>query len=78
MAQLPPIDHLTPSMNCSPAGAQLGERTLIVGTGLDPDPPVVMVKVDEFELPPPGAGLNTVTVAAPALATSAAVIWAVS
>jgi hypothetical protein len=37
-----------------------------------------MVKVDEFELPPPGAGLNTVTVAAPALAISAAVIWVVS
>ncbi|MGO9949564.1 MAG: hypothetical protein ACLPWG_22315 [Steroidobacteraceae bacterium] len=25
-------------MNCSPAGAQLGERALIVGTGLGLDP----------------------------------------
>jgi hypothetical protein len=36
-----------------------------------------MVKVAEFERPPPGAGLNTVTVAAPAVSISGAGIWAV-
>lgn len=36
----PYTDNLlsTPSMNCSPAGAQLGARVLIVGTGLALDP----------------------------------------
>jgi hypothetical protein len=37
-----------------------------------------MVKVNEFELPPPGAGLKTVTAAVPAAAMSAAEISAVS
>src|SRR5262245_2891258 len=41
-------------------------------------PPVVMVKVCPFDVPPPGVGLNTVTVALPAAATSAAVICAVN
>ena len=31
-----------------------------------------------FDVPPPGAGLNTVTFAVPAVAMSATVIWAVS
>jgi hypothetical protein len=34
--------------------------------------PVVMVKVNEFELPPPGAGLKTVIEAVPAFAMSLA------
>jgi hypothetical protein len=37
-----------------------------------------MVKVNEFELPPPGAGLKTVTTAVPAAAMSLAEICAVS
>src|ERR1700690_1760421 len=40
--------------------------------------PVAMVKVAGFELPPPGAGLNTVTVAVPTVAKSDAEIWAVT
>src|SRR4029077_8943104 len=43
-----------------------------VGTGL------LIVKVTELEVPPPGGGLVTVTNAVPALAISAAVIAAVS
>jgi hypothetical protein len=37
-----------------------------------------MVKVNEFELPPPGAGLKTVTTAVPAVAMSLAEICAVT
>jgi hypothetical protein len=37
-----------------------------------------VVKVKEFELPPPGAGLKTVTAAVPAAAMSLAEIWAIS
>jgi hypothetical protein len=37
-----------------------------------------MVKVNEFEVPPLGAGLKTVTVAVPAAAISAAEISAMS
>jgi hypothetical protein len=42
----PPVGAITvnllsiPSMNCSPAGAQLGYRALIVGTGLELGPEV--------------------------------------
>jgi hypothetical protein len=46
---------------------------LIVGTGFVP---LVMVKLIAFEVPPPGAGLVTVTAALPAVAMAAAEIAA--
>ena len=55
-----------------PATAVDGANEVIVGTGLD----VEIVNVMAFEVPPPGAGLNTVTCALPATAMSAAVIAA--
>ena len=42
-----------------PAVAVLGERLVRCGKGL------LIVKVNPFEVPPPGVGLNTVTVAVP-------------
>jgi hypothetical protein len=63
-------------MNCSPAGTQLGIRKLIVGTGLGP--PLVAVKFTAFEVPPPGAGLVTVTAIVPAEAMLAAGMAAVN
>jgi hypothetical protein len=53
----------TESTNCSPAGAQLGNRTLIVGTELGPA--LVTVKFIGLEVPPPAAGLVTVTASVP-------------
>src|SRR5271156_3615962 len=53
----------TESTNCSPAGAQLGDRKLIVGAVLAL---LVAVKLIAFEVPPPGAGLVTVTADVPA------------
>jgi hypothetical protein len=61
--------------NCSPAGAQLGERELIVGTGLRP---LVTVKFIGLEVPPPGAGLVTVTTSVPVEAMLAAGMTAVN
>src|SRR5438309_7585428 len=58
-----------------PAGAEAGFSPVVVGTGLLP---AVMVNVCALDVPPPGAGVNTVTAAVPATATSAAVIAAVS
>src|SRR5512139_1276250 len=55
-----------------PAVAELGDRVLIAGTGL------LIVKVRAPEVPPPGAGLKTVTLAVPAVAMSVVVIEAVS
>jgi hypothetical protein len=49
-----------------PAVALDGDRLLMVGTGLG----ALTVNVDPAEVPPPGAGLNTVTCAVPALAIS--------
>src|SRR5882762_5707566 len=60
---------------CAPTGAQLGSRELIVGTGFVP---LGMSKFTGFEVPPPGAGLFTVTAAVPAEAMAAAGIAAVS
>ena len=57
-----------------PAVALLGERVVIVGTGLG----ALMVNDDAVEVPPPGAGLNTVTWAVAALAMSADVTAAVN
>jgi hypothetical protein len=58
-----------------PTGAQLGTRELIMGTGFVPP---VMVKFAAFDVPPPGAGLVTVTATVPAEAMAAAGMAAVS
>ncbi len=55
-----------------PEYAVVGLRLFVVGKGL------LIVKVWALEVPPPGAGLNTVTVAVPAVAMSAAAIAAVN
>jgi hypothetical protein len=52
-----------------PAPTVLGERTESVGTGLGA---ALMVKPAELDVPPPGAAVNTVTVAAPGLRMFAA------
>src|SRR5436309_15285739 len=57
-----------------PATLSVGDRELTVGPGFG----VFMVKVCALDVPPPGVGLTTVTKAVPAVAMSAAVIWAVS
>ncbi len=54
-----------------PAVVDVGERDVVVGTGL------FMVNVWELEVPPPGVGLNTVTVEVPAVVISDAKIEAV-
>src|SRR5437867_1269824 len=53
-----------------PATAAVGLRPVVVGTGLAFVMP--MLKVCGFDVPPPGAGLPTVTCAVPAVAMSAA------
>ena len=58
-----------------PAVAEEGDMVERVGTGLLA---AVMVKVNPPEVPPPGVGLKTVTVAVPAVAISVAGIAAVS
>src|SRR5882724_10918649 len=64
----------TVKVNAAPPNvAAVGLKLVVVGTGLP-----VMVKVWAFEVPPPGAGLNTVTDAVPTAATSVAGIAAVS
>jgi len=55
-----------------PTTVVAGERPPIAGVGL------LMVKVELFELPPPGAGLTTVMGTFPPAAISLAEIWAVS
>src|SRR5688572_22079223 len=55
-----------------PATAAVGLRLLSVGTGLP------MLKVCAFDVPPPGAGLSTVTWAVPTAAMSVAGMAAVS
>lgn len=63
---------LTVSVNAAPpAVALVGESEVIVGTGL------FTVKLVAAEVPPPGAGLVTVTGKVPAVAMSAAVMEAV-
>src|SRR5262245_20105983 len=59
-----------------PAGAEAGFSVAIDGTGFWPG--AVIVKESVFDAPPPGAGLTTATLAAPAAAMSAAPICAVS
>ena len=58
-----------------PAVADVGLRLVVVGTGLSG---TLIVKVWELEVPPPGVGLKTVTLAVPAVAMSAAEIEAVT
>jgi len=55
-----------------PVTTVAGLMLLIVGNGF------VMVKVAVLDVPPPGAGLKTVTFAVPAVATSLAGMAAVS
>ena len=66
---------LTVRLKAAPPEVALeGDRVVIAGTGLG----ALMVNDDAVEVPPPGAGLNTVTWAVAALAMSAAVIAAVN
>jgi hypothetical protein len=66
------FDPFTVSVNPpEPASVLVGKIVVIAGTGL------FTVKFTEFEVPPPGAGLVTVTGSVPALATSPARIAAV-
>ena len=65
----------TESTNCSPAGAQLGDRKLMVGTRL---PPLMTVKFIALEVPPSGAGLVTVTADVPVEAMLAAGMAAIN
>jgi hypothetical protein len=58
-----------------PAVAEAGETFDTVGTGLGC---AFIVNVTGFDVPPPGAGLKTVTFAEPAFCISAAVICAVN
>jgi hypothetical protein len=55
-----------------PALAEMGLRLVMVGAGLE------IVKGSALDVPPPGAGLTTVTLTVPAVAMSAAVMSAVS
>ena len=48
---------------------------VMTGSGLSAG---LMVKVTPFDVPPPGTGFNTVTVALPAVAMSAALMLAVN
>ena len=58
-----------------PAVADEGLKLVVVGTGLSG---TLIVKVWALEVPPPGVGLKTVTLAVPAVAMSAARIKAVT
>jgi hypothetical protein len=55
-----------------PAVAEVGLMLVVVGAGL------LIAKICALDVPPPGAGLTTVTEAVPAVAMSAAVMAAVS
>jgi hypothetical protein len=56
-----------------PATVEAGASPVVVGTGKLPE---AMVNVRGLDVPPPGAGLNTVTCAVPDVATSVAGIAA--
>lgn len=59
----------------APAVAEFGLMPVSVGAGFCPE---VMLKVPTFEVPPPGAGLKTVTLACPVPCKSDARICAVN
>src|SRR5207248_7057160 len=64
---------VTVSVNCAPpATTDAGASPVVVGAGF------AIVKVCAFDVPPPGASVNTVTGAVPAVAMSGAEIVAVS
>src|SRR5438128_3535801 len=66
----------TVSVNAAaPAAADAGLRLVVVGTGFGAEE---MVNVCAFDVPPPGAGLNTITDAVPTVAMSLAGIAAVN
>ena len=69
---LPVIVNVKPA---PPARAEDGVKPVVAGTGLGA---VLIVNGCELEMPPPGAGLNTVTWAVPELAMSAADMAAVT
>ena len=65
------LDPLAVNVNAAaPAVTLVGEMEVSVGIGLLPAE--FMVNVNAFDVPPPGAGLTTVTEAVPAVVTSAA------
>jgi hypothetical protein len=65
------LDPVTVSVNAAPpAPAELGFSDVAVGDGL------LIVNASGLEVPPPGAGVVTVTMALPAVAISAAVMAA--
>ena len=69
------FDPLTVRVNPDPPAIALeGFRLVRAGTGFNG----FIVKVNALEVPPPGAGLNTVTDADPTAAMSAAVMEAVN
>jgi hypothetical protein len=69
------LEPVTVSVNpAPPAIAEVGLILVRPGTGLA----AVIVKFTPLDVPPPGAGLNTVTLAVPAVAMSAARIVAVN
>jgi len=73
LAPLTKLNPLTVKVNpISPTTAEVLESDVRPGTGL------LMEKLCTFEVPPPGAGLNTVTEAVPDVVMSAAFICAVS
>jgi len=66
---------LTVSVNPAlPAGADAGVIPLVAGTGLG----ATIVNAWALDVPPPGAGVTTVTLALPAVAISAATIVVLS
>jgi len=67
------FDPFTVNVNApEPTNTLVGESVVMVGTGL------FTVKLTEFDVPPPGVGLTTVTGSTPPLATSTAKIDAVN
>src|SRR5215475_5011572 len=70
------LDPVTVSVNgSSPAIAEEGFNAVIAGTGLGCS---MMVNVNAFDAPPPGARLTAVTLATPTLAMSVAGILAIN